>query len=95
MPWVKQIVITATFVRWRKICSGMIGFFTSLTWVTINTPNIRAPKMIRQITVVDFHGNMVPPNSSPKRNIRVNPKIVALPVQSIAFKPSNIGVRGL
>lgn len=40
-------------------------------------------------------GNVAPPNSRPRRSIRVSPRIDRLPNQSMALKPSQMGVFGL
>lgn len=50
--------------------------------------------MITQMTLGEVHGNITPPNSRPRRNIKVAPVMVILPNQSIAFSPVTKGVSG-
>jgi hypothetical protein len=50
---------------------------------------------MRQITRGEFQGTVAPPNSRPSSSIRTKPMIDRLPNQSIALRPSRIGVLGL
>jgi hypothetical protein len=61
----------------------------------MNSPDIKPPMIIRQRTCGDFHGNVAPPNSSPRSTMRVIARIERLPAQSMALKPSTTAVFGL
>ena len=53
------------------------------------------PKTSRQTTVAEDQGKDTPPYSRPRRNITVPPLTSMMPVQSIAFRPSRMGVLGV
>lgn len=54
-----------------------------------------SPNTIRQMTMGESQGYVIPPYSRPRRNIMVPPTTVKQPSQSIAFKPAKSGVFGV
>lgn len=85
----------ATFDRSRKRLIGMSGYLASRFSAKTKKTDIKAPNMIKQITVGESQANVVPPKFSPSSNISVSPSIVRLPNQSIALRPSIALVLGL
>jgi len=73
----------------------MIGYFASFFSLKMKKKVMKHPKMIKQMTVGDFQGKVVPPKSRPSSSITVRPRIERLPAQSMAFRPSKNGVLGL
>jgi len=73
----------------------MIGYFASFFSLKMKKKTMKHPKMIKHMTVGDFHGNVVPPKSSPRSSMTVKPRIERLPNQSTAFRPSSSAVLGL
>ena len=95
MPCKKHKRRLATFEPFLNRSSGISGYLASLFSLNMNIPDIRAPIMMRHSTCGDFHGNVAPPNSNPRRIIRVTASIEMLPNQSTAFRPSTTAVFGL
>jgi hypothetical protein len=95
MPCRKQTRRLATFDPFLNKSRGMSGYLASRFSLNIKTPEMRAPIMIRHRTCGDFHGNVAPPNSNPRRTIKVTARIERLPNQSTAFRPSTTAVFGL
>ena len=79
----------------RKIPRDMRGNFAMLFSVQKKKPSIQQPARIKPIFVGLFHGNTVPPKSSPRRSIAIRPRIERQPSHSMAFSPTRNGVRGL
>jgi len=79
---------------WNRL-NGMSGCFASRFSLYTKNTDMTQPKIMRQITVGEFHGNAAPPKSRPRSSIKVNPRIERLPNQSIALTPSMTWVRGL
>ena len=74
---------------------GISGYFASHFSLYIKSSDMKQPKITRQTTCDELQGKVVPPKSSPRSSINVNPRIERLPNQSTAFMPSTIFVRGL
>ena len=53
------------------------------------------PNTSRQTTVAEDQGKDTPPYSRPRRNMTVPPVINITPSQSMAFRPSRMGVLGV
>lgn len=74
---------------------GMMGYLASFHSLRKKRPNVTAPKTKRQITVAEFQGKDIPPNSKANRNITVPPTTVMVPIQSMARIPARKGVLGV
>ena len=95
MPWQKHTTKQAMFERCLNSFRGMRGYRARRFSLNTKNRDIREPKITRQITCGEFHGNVAPPNSSPSKSMRVSARIDRLPNQSMALKPSITGVLGL
>lgn len=73
----------------------MRGYFASLTSLRKKRPSMRRPNTMRQSTLGDVQGNSWPPKSRPSSVIKVTPRSVILPNQSMARMPSQSFVLGL
>lgn len=94
-PCRKPTAKLKTFDRFCIICNGIKGYLARRRSLKMNRIDIRQPKIIRQITLGESHGKVVPPKLRPNSSITVSPIIEALPYQSIARIPSWSLVRGL
>lgn len=56
---------------------------------------MKHPTTMRTSTLGELHGKNVPPRSRPMRSIKMKPRTVRLPSQSMAFRPSMVLVLGL
>jgi hypothetical protein len=95
MPCQRVTRRLAAFDLFANSFNGISGYRASRFSLYMNAIDIKAPKTIRHITRGEFHGTVAPPNSRPRSSIRTKPIIERLPNQSIAFRPSIIGVFGL
>jgi hypothetical protein len=72
-----------------------MGYFAILASTGMNSMVATTPKTSRQMTVTEFHGKDVPPNSRPKRKRSVPAMMKKAPGQSMAARPSKSGVFGV
>lgn len=109
-PWKNPRAMQAILELSWKISRGMSGNF-ALFSLNMKKILIKEPNSIKQMTwgelqlfiVSSFtkntrnctYGNIAPPNSRPRSNINISPKIDRLPNQSTALIPSRILVLGL
>jgi hypothetical protein len=84
MPCKKPTIKQAIFDFWWKSLRGIRGYLASRFSLNKKNIDMREPKMMRQMTRGDFHGNVAPPNSSPSSNIKVRESIEIVPNQSTA-----------
>ena len=94
-PWTKHVPNAAMFERCLKRRKGISGYLAKNPSLTKNSPIVPRPKIIKQMTVAESQGKVTPPNSKPRRNMTVPPTIRSEPSQSIALRPSRIGVLGV
>lgn len=73
----------------------MTGYLASFHSLRKNKLAVTHPNTIKHMTVAESQGWATPPNSNPRSSIRVPPTIVKLPSQSMALRPSHIGVVGV
>jgi hypothetical protein len=83
------------FDGWLNTPNGIRGYRATFFSLKMNRPPITTPKTIRQITFGDDHGNITPPKSRPRSNMRVSPRMHRLPKKSMAMIPSTTFVLGL
>ena len=91
----KPTIRLITLDRCFRIFSGINGYLARRRSLKMNNIDIEHPKMIRQITLGESQGKVVPPKLRPSRSITVSPIIERLPNQSMARTPSKSLVRGL
>ena len=95
MPWTKQTASAARLEGFEKRRSGIIGYLASFHSLIKKRTIVMTPNTSRQTTVAEDQGKDTPPYSRPRRNMTVPPVISMTPSQSMAFKPSRIGVFGV
>jgi hypothetical protein len=74
---------------------GITGYFANFHSQIRKREKVNAPKIMRQRTRALSQGAVTPPYWRPKRNMRVPPTTVREPIQSIALRPAQMGVRGV
>lgn len=74
---------------------GMIGYVAAFHSHMPNRKRVKAPMMIKQSTRAESHGAETPPYCRPNNSMRVPPTTSKDPIQSMAFSPCKIGVRGV
>ena len=90
------MAILDRFLNIRRGINGLLlGLLSTLHSTRIKRKPMTQPKTRRQMTVADLQGNVMPPNSRPRRNMRVPPMIVKAPSASTAFRPVRKDVLGL
>jgi hypothetical protein len=94
-PWQKQTARAAMLERRWKIRRGIMAYLAIFHSVSKKRTPVKIPKMIKQITIAAAQGYDTPPNWRPRRSIMVPPTTVTEPDQSMAFRPSSIGVLGV
>ena len=95
MPWTKQTASAARLEDLEKRRSGIIGYLASFHSLIKKRTRVTRPNTRRQTTVAEDQGNDTPPYSRPRRNITVPPVTSMTPSQSMAFRPSMMGVFGV
>lgn len=95
MPCIKPTTRLETFDRFLNILNGIKGYSASRFSLKIKSIDIKHPKIIKQMTLGESQGNVVPPKFRPRSNMTVSPNMERLPNQSIARTPSCSLVRGL
>ena len=95
MPWTKQTDSAARLEGLEKRRSGIIGYFANFHSLMKKRTMVITPNTSRQTTVAEDQGKDTPPYSRPRRNITVPPVISITPSQSMAFRPSRMGVLGV
>src|SRR6267378_7486320 len=86
-PWVKSTRRLATLDDTLNMPIGIRGCFESHFSLNMKSIVVRQPKIMRQMTCDELQGKVLPPKSSPRSSINVNPRIERLPTQSMAFTP--------
>lgn len=94
-PWTKQTVSAARLETLEKRRSGIIGYLANFHSFMKKRTMVTTPNTSRQTTVAEDQGRDAPPYSRPRRNMTVPPVMSITPSQSIAFRPSRIGVFGV
>ncbi|QSS56377.1 hypothetical protein I7I53_04568 [Histoplasma capsulatum var. duboisii H88] len=84
-----------TLLRSANRAIGRMGYLATLRSIMTKSPRVMAPKIRRQITVGEFQGRVMPPNSRPKRNMSVPPMMSMVPSQSIVLRPAISEVLGV
>ena len=95
MPWVKQTASAARLESLENRRSGIIGYLAHFHSLMRKRARVMIPKTSRQITVAEDQGKDKPPYSRPRRTMTVPPVTSMTPTQSMAFKPSRMGVLGV
>lgn len=95
MPWTKQTASAAMLEGLEKRRSGIIGYLASFHSLRKKRTMVTTPNTSRQTTVAEDQGKDTPPYSRPRRNITVPPVMSITPSQSMAFRPSSMGVLGV
>ena len=95
MPWTKQTASAAMLEGLEKRRSGIIGYLANFHSLMKKRTMVMTPNTSRQTTVAEDQGKDTPPYSRPRRNMTVPPVMSMTPIQSMAFKPSRIGVLGV
>ena len=95
MPWAKQTASEAMLERLEKRRSGIIGYLASFHSLMKKRTIVMTPNTSRQTTVAEDQGKDTPPYSRPRRNMTVPPVTSMTPSQSMAFRPSRMGVFGV
>lgn len=94
-PWKKTTARTAILLREEKMPMGMMGYLANFHSHTPKRTQTATPKMMRHRTSAESQGALTPPYCMPKRNMSVPPTMVSEPSQSMALRPSRMGVRGV
>ncbi len=95
MPWAKQTASAARLEGLEKRRRGIIGYFASFHSFIKKRTIVMRPNTSRQTTVAEDQGKDTPPYSRPRRNMTVPPVTSMTPSQSMAFRPSRMGVFGV
>ena len=95
MPWAKQTASAVMLDGLEKRRSGIIGYLASFHSLMKKRTRVMTPNTSRQTTVAEDQGKDTPPYSRPRRNMTVPPVTRTTPSQSMAFRPSRIGVLGI
>ena len=95
MPWTAQTASAARLESLENKPSGIIGYLANFHSLIRKRARVMTPKTNRQITVAEDHGKDTPPYSRPRRNMTVPPVTSMMPSQSMAFRPSRMGVLGV
>lgn len=72
-----------------------MGYLASFHSLMKKRTMVTTPNTSRQTTVAEDQGKDTPPYSRPRRNMTVPPVTSMTPSQSMAFKPSRMGVFGV
>ena len=72
-----------------------MGYLASFHSLIKKRTIVMTPNTSRQMTIAEDQGKDTPPYSRPRRNMTVPPVTSRTPSQSIAFRPSSMGVFGV
>lgn len=92
---IKPMARHATFDLWRNSPNGIIGFLVSRLSLKRKKKVMSTPTTMRQMTLGESQGKVVPPKLSPSNTITMRPTIDTQPAQSMNLIPSENFVLGL
>ena len=95
VPWHRTMASAARLERLVNNRGGIIGYLATFHSLIRKRTKVMNPKTRRHRTVAESQAKDTPPYPSPRRNITVPPVARMTPVQSMAFRPSSMGVLGV